>query len=386
MTEDGHYATFCYPRFGRRTWANLSVLRVEFTFPYFIDKVGVTAEEEAVTALTVYSPTLASILGINPVEHSFDIPNTGGSAKFNITRSKWETSDYTIEISDKRNIGTSSDRSEARFISDVCLVIRYNSPRSTSDALQNLRALDDFLGVVSGCYVSIKAAWLEVLVDQGGGESHEEFQLSGYDTGFSKSTFVHRHETLAELSLDENWAEILDKFFKEWSLNEISFKWFRSSQIKQRYVEEIFFYTVRLIERYFRSKPIIDDEAEKALSIISHRSNGDDFLIGFVDRRLYPMLARAPSLTATLRTLYTRFPEIKAFSEIKPQRVAYLRGKEAHGADTNYNTDEYVDMDYLARSFLLAFRISILERCGFDRQSILDGARAKASKVRGLLQ
>ncbi|MER8847509.1 MULTISPECIES: hypothetical protein [Mesorhizobium] len=187
------------------------------------------------------------------------------------------------------------------------------------------------------------------------------------------------------MSLDENWAEILDKFFKEWSLNEISFKWFRSSQVKQRYVEEVFFYTVRLIERYFKSKPTIDNEAEKALSIISHRSNGDDFLTGFVERRLYPMLGRAPSLTATLRTLYTRFPEIKAFSEIKPQRVAYLRGKEAHGADTNYKTDEYVDMDYLARTFLLAFRISILERCGFDRQSIFDGARANASNVRGLL-
>ncbi|MGX5849034.1 ApeA N-terminal domain 1-containing protein [Mesorhizobium sp. PL10] len=387
LTEDGQYATFCYPRFGKRTWANFKSLRVDFTFPYLLDKVGIAgSEDKSVTSLRIYSPTLASILGINPVEQSFDMPNTGGSAKFKITRREWETSEYKVEISDKRNIGSSSDRSEVHFRSDICLAITYKTARSISETLHDLHALDDFLSVISGTYVSIKDACLSILLGENGNEGEDEFHLSGYDIGFSKNAFVDRHETLAQLPFQADWGEVLNKFVEERSTNEVAFKWFRSSQVKQRYVEEIFFYTVRMVERYFKAKPSVDDDASRALSIILNRSNDDNFLVDFVNRRLSPLLSRAPSLPRTLRELYARFPEMRAFSEIKPQRVNYLRGKEAHGADTNYDTDEYVDMDYLSRSFLLAFRISVLESCGFDRQGILDGLKARMSKVRHLLK
>ncbi|MDX8497158.1 hypothetical protein RFM99_01880 [Mesorhizobium sp. VK4C] len=385
VTEDGQYATFCYPRFGKKTWANLRALRVEFSFPYLLDKVGIAgSDDRSVTCLRIYCPTLASVLGVDPVDQSLNMPNTGGGAKFNISRTKWDASEYTIEIADRRNIGISSDRSEARFRSEICLAISYKAPKSISEALRHLHALDDFLAILSGRYVSIKTAWFGILLD--GSDGEEEFQLSGYDIGISKDAFVGRHETLAQLPFDSNWGKVIESFFVDWNKNEVAFKWFRSSQVKQRYVEEVFFYTVRMVERYFKAKPTADGDTSRALSIILNRSNDDSFLIDFVNRRLSPLLVRAPSLPRTLSDLYAQFPEMRAFSKIKPQRVNQLRGKEAHGADTNYDNDEYVDMEYLSRSFLLAFRISILESCGFNRQDIVNSARSPTSRVRYLLK
>src|SRR5262245_43020399 len=199
------------------------------------------------------------------------------------------------------------------------------------DALDDLRALDDLFGILAGSYVEIKTVWLEVMLPDRHESVSDEFQLIGYGSEYNAEKFVDWRDILGTHGPESDWYQLVRNFMKLRDKNKIAFKWFRASETNELYLEERFSYAVRLVEVFFRSSSEIDVDMESALAICTQRANDDQPLMRLVESRLRPIARRPASLAATLRALFRRYPEIAAFSEISPQLVARLRGKEMHG-------------------------------------------------------
>lgn len=265
------------------------------------------------------------------------------------------------------------------FRSDIAITLQFNASRSLGDVVQYLRMMDDLFSVMAGNYVDIQGASLRIAEDEPNEElERQSFALSGYGSGQEAADFVHWHDTLATKALDADWGALVSSFEAVWRRNPIAFKWFRSSQVNKRYLEEKFSYAVRLAERYFRSETFADPDAEHLLRSIRQRLDGSTTLEELVERRIAPMLAGSPSLLTTIRSVFDRYVEIAAFSSIRPRDVVRLRGREMHGADDHYSAEEYRIMHTAYGALMLAFRFSALEECGFLRSDL--ARRAAQSK------
>lgn len=377
-TEDGNFATICFPVYRKRQWKNFDSLKIEFTFRYLVDGVGIGNSENAVSSISLYCDTLASLISVRPVNYSF--AQIGGKADgvnsffYEHEPVKWTGKDYDLSIGFLRNISSAAGNLSVTLKASPCLELKFSSGATLEEALKYIRMLDDFIGVISGKYVQFSAIKIGVLIEEEEGEKVHEFALEGYGVGFEISDFVDFHDVLAVIPPERNWCEMLDTFRNIWEQNEIVFKWFRTSQLNVRYLEEKFGYIIRIVEKYFTVE-FQDRVAVSKLSIILQRSDGDDELISFIRERVAPIFKNKTSLAATVRKIFENNQEFKAAREIEPRFISNLRGREMHGSSRNYGANDYGAMSLLHNTFLVIFRIDILIRLGFLRAGVIERLR-----------
>ena len=144
VTERGAYATLCFPQFSRRNWNNFSVLSIEFRFKYIIEDLKIDSAENCVESVEVVSPTIASVLGVHPVEQIYSADFADGGAKFNLLEPhEFVGKKYDISIGANSRQGSSGDGSEVYFRADAALVLRFREPTNFHAALEHVRMLDD---------------------------------------------------------------------------------------------------------------------------------------------------------------------------------------------------------------------------------------------------
>ena len=245
--------------------------------------------------------------------------------------------------------------------------------------------LDDLFSVMSGSYAALKSVAIKVSIPTADDSSPRKFAVLGYGTGFQIADFVYWHDVIAKATIEVDWASLVETFQSVWKESKIPFKWFRSSQVNKRYIEEKFAYVIRISELYFKPENVVDSEGEIVLAKITAALEGDRDTLAAVAKRIAPILRGSPSLVATLRAIAAKYPELAIWADYNPKDIARLRGKEMHGSDAHYSGDEYRCMYDASLGLLLAFRLDVLSKCGFDRAQLIESS-PKSQHVRRLIK
>jgi hypothetical protein len=372
-TETGAYATICYPRLEQRNWTAPNALVVTFSFPYLLDDVAIDGDEAAINGFSIVDQIIPSLLDIRLVDYD---PRTQGPVQYTLDgKSTWQGNRLSVELSASNWSSHGNQSGEIIFRSEPKLSVRFHKPCSVPEVLQEIRAFDDLLSVFAGRYVGLREIWLDVDVATEGDQPDRLFRLYGHGSGLEVADHVSRREMFAHCGLDRDWAKVFEAFGNLHSENKVVFKWYRTSQVHRRFLEEAFLYAARLIELYFRISPEPDEALERLFRTLRQRSSEEPELIELLDRRIAPIMFPKPAFVSTLRSLYARFPEIAPFTAVPTSRAASLRHRETHGSDTDHEVEDYGDMRDLTRGFLAAFRLAVLESLGFERDPLLASLR-----------
>lgn len=168
---------------------------------------------------------------------------------------------------------------------------------------------------------------------------------------------------------------VLDRFLALHSKIEQSLNWFRIVIAEDRYLEDKYFYSVRMIDALYRALDLKiegDKSSVKPLQEISsilECSKRED-LVEFVSKRVVPIFNRT-SLSDRIRDLKARFAEIAVVRVLNDRAIAKLRGKEAHGSAEQFTTQEYKFMAFAFDLLTTLYSMLILEKCGLPRSFLL---------------
>lgn len=199
-----------------------------------------------------------------------------------------------------------------------------------------------------------------------------------HSTKAAKTEF-DRHEIPLRLTISEI-TPVINRFLEIFDDIEQTLGWYRIVTAEKRYLEDKFFYCVRMIEALYKALqiPILAEQSGlKQIDAIIEAlaaSKGNETSIQFLKRRARPIFSR-PSLAEIIEDIKTKYGDMKVVEFLDYKIINRLRGKEVHGTTEPFSTKDYQYMRYSRDVLRILYVLIVLEQCGISKNFLIDSMR-----------
>ena len=260
----------------------------------------------------------------------------------------------------------------------------FNEKLSPIEALAFTRRLERFMSLLAFDLVRTERTAFTISETEKSGETSDivcpvEFAK---DVSATKTNIDFHKLPLRLNNLD--FGSAFDQFLEMFDALEQTLNWYRTVIAEDRYLEDKFFYCVRMIEALYKAIPIPtrpDEEAASKISSIMTKlstEKDNDALVAFLKERVAPIFGKRWSLPEIVRDLKSRYSDVATINFLDARTINKLRAKQAHGSTQRLSAAELRYMSYSYRLLSMLYCLIILEHCGLDRERMLDGLKSRS--------
>jgi hypothetical protein len=265
----------------------------------------------------------------------------------------------------------------AEITSTGYLRYRPTAPISLVDAIALVGRIEKLFSLLCCDYVRAKSVHIEVsAADREGTKSSKFYEIER--ARVPKKTKQEFEEHRLPFRIDRiDFGYVFDQFIGIFDDIEQALSWYRIVVAEDRYLEDRYFYCVRILESTYRSLAIEtqpDRESATLLNEIRSRFTEpvDARLLEFINSRVVSIFSRPWALGDIVRDLRARYSSMRIVDLLDERLINKLRGKEAHGASQGFSSQELAFMVHSTRILRLLFVLTVLERCGISRDFLLE--------------
>lgn len=372
-------------KFATAVWPHIFNVRVHNFFSTIVDAriialvpgLHIGPSEHCVSEICLYSPLFASIFGKKGYSEKFD-PSARKITIETISNDElnFETTIGLGHLGISHTYGPSVTGLSPSVEATGYLRIEFKEQALLVDAIKMANKIEQLLSLLCFSYVKSKAFEVEIEITSGEGKGKHVSEK--VDRGIllkEAKTDISWHELPIHLQSGHLFGTILDGFLQIYEKIEQTLNWYRIVIAEDRYLEDKYFYSVRMIDALYQRLGIEVEGDKSAVqplkdlaSVVNDANRAD--LAEFITKRVAPVFKRS-SLADKLRDLKRRYQSVIVTKLIDERMVAELRGKEAHGSTERFAKQEYQFMAFAYNILTKLYTLLILERCGLEREFLL---------------
>lgn len=370
--------TILWPRFGGRSLRSSSK-SIEIRIPTLIRDVHIDETEQVVESVSLRSAILLPLFNVR----AFAREHGSGLRDLTIR------TDYREFLSFDSKLGAIKIRSSGFANSShggldlKCfgiLDIQFKQKKNSFDAVRLVRQIEHLFSLLCFSYIAFEGVSLKVELTGGlppNLSEEERYVHSALERAqpYKKIKLdIKQHELPLKLDSDVPLGALLDRFLEIHARIERSLNWYRAIKIEERYVEDRFFNSVRMIEGLYSALNLdvdVDGHALILLDRIQSAVCSDSELLKFLNQRLKPIFSKTITTASVIRDLKHRYSDIKLIEILDVKRINSLRAKEAHGSSDRYDASDYQYMIFVIDLLKTLYPCLILEYCGIERSWLL---------------
>jgi hypothetical protein len=278
-----------------------------------------------------------------------------------------------IKIAVAYRFNSSRGNVSAGLDADVSLTFAFAEPRTAQESITLLKQIEMLISLL--CFSYLKAQRMEVRLAPKEGEKERALPVS-------QARLIEGGETEIEwktlpLKLDgQTFGDVVSQFVQIYNDIRNTLDWYRIVQAEDRYVEDKFLYSIRMIEGLYLALNMRHKTDEGAMALVARvieRCSDDRELVDFMNKRVAGMFQRPWDLAQIIRDLKERYSEMCSVQILDPVLLTRLRGKETHGGSGRHTAGEQAFMVYSYDILVTLYVLLILEHCGLPREFLLSG-------------
>lgn len=383
LIDGGNFGTILWPDFtGGHRINNFAARIINLRIRQIIRNIHIGAEEKEVKTIYLASPIFARLFRLQAFQTEIE------TSPYKITIQSIQKDDLLFECTvGKLSVGIAGAYSPEGATPAPALTatsyveLKLNQSVNPIDALRTIRTIEHFFSLLTFNFIKAQEVYLGIeCPDETGKKVERRYELERAKLVERAKTEMERHEVGSFIGATD-LGPIFDKFSSIFDKIEQSLNWYRIVTAEDRYLEDKFFYCVRMLESLYRNLGIATDSDTQALETITAISkkveggpDGDD-LQAFITQRIVPIFSKPASLPAVMKDLKNKYQELLAVEFLDERTITKLRAKEAHGSPQKFSSYEYA---FMANSYDILrhlYVITILEYCGFSRSHLLAGLK-----------
>ncbi len=381
---DGHeFATIIWPRFpGGQSIKGFKARLVDTQIRNLIRRVHVKADEKDVKRIALQSPLFCKLFEIRPfIETTQTSPYKISIENAPNTPLSFKTDKGLISIGVSASYTPSGNSLSPKLESTGELKLSFETNVSPTEALSLSYRIERLISLLTFDLIRMDRMSFAILANDPSGSTSEE--ICPVETA-SRIEAAKSNIDLHQLPLrlqHIDFGEVLNNFLNLFDPIEQTLNWYRTVTAEERYLEDKFFYCIRMIEGLYRGLNIPaspDREALELVNTISEKLASDasnERLTSFIEERIVPIFRKSWSLSGIIRDLKSEYSEIPTVHFLDERLINRLRGKQAHGSSQRHSTSELQFMAYAYRLISMIYCIIVLERCGLSREFLLSGLK-----------
>jgi hypothetical protein len=377
VIDGWQFGTLIRPHFSGLKIHNFASVTVDARISALVHGVHIGANEHCVRQIILYSPLIASIFGMRGYAEKFEPAARKLTIEsLAVEERKFETKVGTGYLGVSQEFGPSGDGLSPKVDATGYLRFEFKQKILLADAIQTASRIEQLISLLCFDYVKSKLLRVEVEITDG----RDTGQLFKYevDRGLllkETKTTIPVHDIPIILGTSIDFGKLLDTFLDVHDRIEQTLNWYRIVVAEDRYLEDKYFYSVRMIEALYQRlklKVEADEIGGKIVGEIASllKLQGRDDLSDFATKRIYPTFSRA-SLADRIRDVKLKYAELKVVGLIDERMVSRLRGKEAHGSEERFRSNEYTFMAFAYDLLTKIYVLMVLEHCGLERSVLL---------------
>lgn len=381
VVDGAKYATALFPRFLESRINNFSSQILRTNIPILIEGVHLDEKERCISRIALQSPLIALLFGMKAYNEKIE---TTPEFKVTIEYSDQKNFEYKSKFGKyvfgiSRSTNHTADSCDPQFTSISTLSIYLDQPISAIEAMAFVQKVEQCLSLL--CFDFIKMSHVHLGVD---------IEIDGIKE--RRMCDVKRGLKIKKAKLKAEWfslpirleelpvGEILDTFIETYDNFKTTLDWYRIVVAENAYVENKFFYCVRMFESLYKSFDIPLEKDSSALEMVDKlttlaKTSGTKEIEDFISKRVSPMFKNRPGFYSIVLDLKERYSDIISTLSLDEKKLSKLRGKEAHGNAEGFSHDEYQVMLQSHKVLLLLYKLFVLEKCGVEKDFLLASLR-----------
>jgi hypothetical protein len=387
IADGSNFATILWPDFsGGHSIKNFASRIIHLKVRQLLKGIHIGADENEVCGIWLSSPILARFFRLQAFKTEIET----SPLKVTIQTLKHEEKSFNFSFG-KLSVGVSgsySPEGEALAPSlkaNSYLALEFRQPINPIESLKYIRRIEHLLSLLAFDFIKAERVSLRIeCADSQGKKEKEHYELERAKLLENAKTQIERHEVAIDLT-EIDFGAVLDKFEGIFAQIEQTLNWYRIVAAEDRYLEDKFFYCVRMIESLYRILNIATEPDKPALDMVSSICDalkGSSTEIEFLQKRVVPIFNKPASLPRVIKDLKTRYKEVLSVEILDEKVINKLRSKEAHGSAERFSGYEYAFMSYCYDLLRFLYVLTILEKCGLERDYLLNGAKKTLSLSR----
>jgi hypothetical protein len=388
VIDGAQYGTIIWPRFSGQQLKNFASRIIQTRIATLVRGVHVGEDDACVSQIELTSPMFATLLGLRgynqtiqnaPLNISIQ-SNTEPELQYDLTAGK-------CFVGLSHRFSPSVDGLSAEIHSAGYLRIVFSSPRTVIASIKLMYQIEQLFSLLCFSYIKSKRLELELKTeDRNGDRVKTKFEVERARLIKGAKTEIDWHELPLRLK-GINLAAVIDRFLEIFEDIEQTLNWYRIVVAEERYLEDKYFYSVRMIEALYRALAIDVAKDSDAIGLLQRvcatlQKAGDCELVTFVNQRVAPIFNKSWALPDIIRDLKARYSEMAVIKLLDEKLVNRLRGKETHGSSQGFSGNEYKFMALSYGIITMLYTLVVLESCGLSRDYLLNSIKRSPCRDR----
>jgi hypothetical protein len=387
LIDGSNLGTILWPDFsGGHRIQNFAARIVHLRVRQLLKGIHIGADEKDVWGISIHSPLLARLFNLQAYSTHFSTEPFKIAVETSNSKEKiFESNLGTLTIGISPTFSPEGNSSAPSLGATSYLSLELRKPINPHQALMLVRKFEHFLSLVAFDFIKAEKVFFKIE----GSEHDGTTTKNGYELERAKlveqaKLQIDRHELPINL-IDIDFGKAFDRFATFADSIEQTLNWYRIVTAEKVYLEDKFFYSVRMIESLYRVLGLdteVDTDALEKLSLMEKSLQKDaenSDIILFLQTRIKPIFNKPASLPVVIRDLKLKYKDVLASEILDEKTIARLRGKEAHGSAKRFSTQEYAYMGNSYEIIRYLYVLTVLEQCGFNRTDMLGGAKKSLS-------
>lgn len=372
LIDGSKFGTIIWPDFrGGHQIKSFAARIINLRIRNFLNGAHVDASSPDITKITLISPIFAYLFSLTAFK------TTLSHNPFRATIESVDQDDINFQSErGTLSLGISGSISPDWLVPTVgahsYLKLIFHEPKTPIECIKLVTRIEHLFSLLTFNFIKAKSVNFSFLQVEDGKPSEEGVDLERARITEEAKTELERLDIPLHLN-GIDFGNLADRFLKIFNSIEQTLNWHRIITAEERYLEDKYFYSVRMIEALFTGLKIRTERDVKAQELIAEITQKlsaeglqNDHLITFIKERVTPNFLR-PSLAEIIKHLKKEYAELKVVDILDSNRIRKLRGKEAHGSTEAFSPQEYQFMAFTYEILLILYRLVILEHCGLER-------------------
>jgi hypothetical protein len=377
LIDGSTFGTIIWPHFsGGPQIKNFAARLLRLDIRQLIRGVHVGANERDISAVRLSSPIFAHLFRLNAFESKIETTPEGKSLKLSINNLESQDKSFNFSLG-KASVGIFGGFSlgvAPKLSATSYVTLDFENNVNPTEALRIIRRIEHFFSLITFNFIKAERIDLECVIPDGAGKTEKHhYELERARLNENAKTDIEQHKIPIRLEAIDIGAAF-DKFQIIFDSIEQTLNWYRIVTVEDRYLEDKYFYCVRMIEGLYRALEISTDGDKEAINVVGEiskvleREDADKNarFIKFLNERVTNIFSRA-SLASIIEHMKDEYKDISVVEILDTKKINSLRAKNAHGSAQRFTNKDHQFMYYAYDILLLLYPMIVLERCGFAR-------------------
>lgn len=381
LIDGSDYGTIIWPEFRGVQVKNFRVQIFDLHIKNLVRGVHIDGSEKDIQKIIIQSPAIGQLFKLKAYSEVMQF----SPRKLTIESISHESPKFSTSIG-QLSIGIEPIHSVSRNDTAPSLEavsyfeIELQDTLTVVDALKLTRKIEHLLSLLSLQFVKASKTQFSIPIRaKNENETVRTFEVERARSTKDAKSKIEWDDVIFDLSKIDI-GSLFTQYLKLFDDIEQTLNWYRILTLEDRYLEDKFFYAVRMIEALYRALKLnldIDQDALESLKKINavlSKSPDNNSLVEFLTKRAAPIFSR-PSLSDVFKDLRSRYSALEAVDVLDSRFINRLRGKEAHGSTERFTGSEYQFMAHTYEVIRILYVLLVLESCGASRSLLVEGVQ-----------